>query len=102
MIVHLVLLKVRKDVAAARVEQVFFAIGALKGEIPGILSYSWGPYSSPEGMNRGFTHGFSMTFSDAKSRDAYLPHPKHEQVKAQVLEILDGGVEGALAFDYVA
>ena len=100
MIVHMVILRIRKDVAAKEVERVFAAIGALKAEIPGILSYSWGPYSSPEGMQREFTHGFCMTFSDAKSRDVYLPHPKHEAVKAQVLAILEGGLDGVLAFDY--
>jgi hypothetical protein len=102
MIVHMVLFKVRKDVAQAEVARVFQAIGALKHEIAGIQGYSWGPYSSPEGMQRGFTHGFVMTFVDAKSRDAYLPHPLHEEVKKQALAILDGGVDGVLAFDYSA
>jgi hypothetical protein len=51
-------------------------------------------------MQRGFTHGFCMTFQDARSRDAYLPHPLHEKVKEQVLAILDGGLDGVLAFDY--
>ncbi len=100
MIVHMVILKVRRNVAQKEIERVFGAIGALESEIPGILSYSWGPYASPEGMQRGYTHGFCMTFTDAKSRDVYLPHPKHEVVKTQVLAILDGGVDGVLAFDY--
>jgi hypothetical protein len=100
MIVHMVLLKVRRNVASKEIERVFGAIGALKAEIPGILTYSWGAYASPEGMQRGYTHGFCMTFTDAKARDAYLPHPKHEVVKALVLAILDGGIDGVLAFDY--
>ena len=102
MIVHVVLLKVRPDVPLPRVTEVFEEIGALREEIAGITGYSWGEYSSPEGLNRGYTHGFSMTFTDAKHRDAYLPHPAHEVVKAHVLEILDGGVDGVLAFDYEA
>ena len=102
MIVHMVILKVRRDVTSKEVERVFGAIGALKNEIPGVLSYSWGAYASPEGMQRGYSHGFCMTFPDAKSRDTYLPHPLHEKVKAQVLAILDGGIDGVLAFDYAA
>jgi hypothetical protein len=102
MIVHLVLLKVRADVPAARVAEVFAEIGALREEIAGIVDYAWGPYSSPEGLNRGFTHGFSMTFTDAAHRDLYLPHPAHEVVKAHVVAILAGGVDGALAFDFEA
>lgn len=100
MIVHLVLLKLRKDVPPADAKRVFEAIGGLRKTIPGITDYAYGPYSSPEGMNKGFTHGFTMTFDSAAARDAYLPHPAHEQVKKQVLALLDGGLNGALAFDF--
>ena len=102
MIYHLVLLKVRPDVSEDQTTAVFEAIGALRDAIPGITGYEWGPYSSQEGMNRGFTHGFCMTFRDAASRDAYLPHPEHEKVKTQVLAILAGGIDGVLAFDFQA
>ena len=102
MITHRVLLRVRKDVPARTIERVFGEIGALQPRIAGILSYSWGAYSSPEGLGRGYTHGFCMTFRDAASRDAYLPHPEHEKVKLSVLAILDGGIDGVLAFDYAS
>lgn len=102
MITHMVLLRVRKDVPVRTVERVFGEIGALRSRIAGILSYAWGPYSSPEGLGRGYTHGFCMTFRDAAARDAYLPHPDHERVKESVLGILDGGVDGVLAFDFAS
>ncbi len=102
MITHMVLLRVRKDVTARTVERVFGEIGALQSRLHGILSFAWGPYSSPEGLGRGYTHGFCMTFRDAAARDAYLPHPEHERVKESVLGILDGGVDGALAFDFAS
>lgn len=100
MIVHLVLLKLRRDVSPADATAVFEAIGALRKVIPGITDYAWGPYASPEGLNRGFTHGFSMTFESTAARDVYLPHPKHDAVKKEVLALLDGGLAGALAFDF--
>lgn len=102
MVVHMVLLKVKKGLTKAKVAGVMKAIGALKGKIPGILSYSWGAYASPEGLHRGYTHGFCMTFKDAKARDTYLPHPLHEKVKQKVVAILDGGVDGVCAFDFEA
>ena len=102
MIVHMVLLKIRPDAPAKKVAEAFAAVGALQQRIPGITSYSWGPYSSPEGFNKGFTHGFCMTFRDAQARDGYLPHPEHEKVKAQLLGLLAGGLDGAVAFDYAA
>jgi hypothetical protein len=99
-IMHIVLLRVRKDVPAKSVDMVFSDLAALKGKIGGLLSFSGGRYSSKEGLDRGFTHGFTMTFADAKARDAYLPHPEHEKVKEKVLGILDGGLDGVIAFDY--
>jgi len=53
-------------------------------------------------MQKGFTHGFCMTFADAAARDVYLPHPEHERVKALVLQVLDGGLDGVVAFDYAS
>jgi hypothetical protein len=102
MITHMVLLKIRKDVPHTQVERVFAALAGLKGRIPGLLSFSGGPYTSPEGLQRGFTHGFCMTFDRAASRDAYLTHPEHENVKLLVLEVLEGGLEGVIAFDYAS
>lgn len=102
MIVHMVLFRMKQDLSKQEIERVFHAIGALKDRIPGILSYSWGRYASPEGLNRGFTHGFCTTFTDARARDAYLPHPEHKKVVELVLPALDGGLDGVIAFDYEA
>jgi len=84
-------------------EQIDFDrnLDGLREKIPGLLDFSGGPYSSPEGLNQGFTHGFIMTFADEASRDAYLPHPDHEVVKQQILAHLDGGLEAVAAFDWL-
>jgi stress responsive alpha/beta barrel protein len=100
MITHMVLLKIKPSVPAQKVERVLADIGALRKVIPGIRSYSAGAYTSPEGMNKGYTHGFCMVFDDAARRDAYLPHPAHEVVKKKVLELLEGGLDGVVAFDF--
>jgi len=102
MITHVVLLKIRCDVPKAQIAAVLEALSGLRAKIPGLLSFSGGAYTSPEGMHKGFTHGFVMTFKDEASRDAYLPHPEHEVVKAMVLKVLDGGVDGVVAFDYAS
>lgn len=102
MITHVVLLRIRKDVPKKEVDRVFAALAGLRGKIPGLLTFCGGPYSSGEGLNRGFTHGFCMTFGDASARDAYLLHPEHEKVKKLVLAVLDGGLDGVTAFDYAS
>lgn len=100
MITHMVLLKLRRDVPQAEIDGIFADLAALRRKIDGISSFASGAYASPEGLQRGYTHGFCMTFASAAARDAYLPHPAHELVKARVLEALEGGVAGALAFDF--
>lgn len=102
MVFHMVLLRLKKSVTKAKAKRVLDSIGALRNKIRGIESFAAGPYSSPEGLNAGFTHGFCMTFTTVQARDAYLTHPEHEKVKAKVLAVLDGGLRGVVAFDFVA
>jgi hypothetical protein len=97
---HVVLLRFKPSTPPARIRQLFTALGDLGSKIPGLLDFSWGPNSSPEGLHQGFTHGFVMTFADQASRDAYLPHADHEAVKALVLPELDGGIDGAIVLDW--
>lgn len=93
---HMVLLTFKKDIPAGTVDRLFGALGALRKSIPGIIHYSGGPYSSHEGMNQGYTHGFLMTFQDTAARNVYLDHAEHEKVKAEFLPF----VEAVVAFDF--
>jgi Stress responsive A/B Barrel Domain len=102
MIVHMVLLRIRRNVPMREIERVFQALGGLQRKIPGITGFSWGPNNSPTGLHHGFTHGFCMGFRDAAARDAYLPHPEHERVRAQIGSVLEGGLDAVLEFDYAA
>jgi hypothetical protein len=95
MMYHVVLLKFPAD-KTHRAAEVFIALDELRAKIPGFLSFTGGPYSSPEGLNQGYTHGCVMTFKDAAARDAYLTHPEHERVKQRFLPDL----EGVIAFDF--
>jgi len=97
---HVVLLRFKKETTPQKAAEIFEALAGLKDKIPGLLDFSGGPYSSPEGLNKGFTHGFVMTFTDPASRDVYLGHPEHEKVKKVVFDELDGGLDGVVAFDW--
>jgi hypothetical protein len=92
---HIVLLKFKQDTPTDQIREVFDALAGLSAVIPGITDFIAGPYSSPEGLNQGYAHGFIMTFADAAARNVYLDHPEHEKVKARGAPILDS----VLAFD---
>jgi hypothetical protein len=93
---HIVLLRFRPTTTEVSIAQLYRELDDLRGSIPGILHYCHGPYSSPEGLNQGLTHGFIMTFADTAARDGYLSHPDHERVKARVLP----GVQKVVVFDF--
>lgn len=92
---HIVLVKF----AAAKMQrapELLDALEKLRKIMPGFLALSGGPYSSPEGLNLGYTHGYLMTFANAHARNEYLTHPEHEKLKSEFLPDL----EGVVAFDY--
>jgi hypothetical protein len=97
---HTVLLKIRSDVSDTEIADVFAALKSLKHEITGILAISTGKDNSPEGLQRGHTHGFTVDFDSAQSRDAYLPHPAHQKVGARIVAICEGGVSGITVVDW--
>jgi hypothetical protein len=92
---HIVLLKF-KPAADNKAAPLFAALNGLRQRLPGFLHFSAGPYASPEGLNRGLTHGCLMTFADIAARDYYLAHPDHEKVKAEFLPF----VEDVVVFDF--
>ena len=67
------------EASAAAIQEVETAFAALPGKIPQIRSFEWGTNISPEKLDKGFTHGFILTFSNAADRDAYLVHPAHQE-----------------------
>ena len=94
---HIVLLKFAAN-KEHRMTDLTAALENLRKLVTGFLYLSGGPYSSPEGLNQGYTHGFLMTFASATARDAYLFHPDHEKVKQTFLPDL----AGVVAFDFEA
>jgi hypothetical protein len=96
---HIVLIKARSDVPESEVQAALDALGALQGEMPGLVSFSAGPNTSPEGRTLGFTHGFVMDFENAAARDAYLPHPRHAQAAAGLRTVREPE-NGVLVFDF--
>ena len=93
---HLVLLKFKPAAAPAQVEAVVRAFHALPAQIDAVRGFESGTDVSPEGLAKGFTHAFLLTFADAESRDAYLPHPAHRAFVALLQPVL----ADVLVFDY--
>jgi len=79
---HIVLLKFRPEASAIDIALVESAFAALASQIAEVQSLEWGTNASPEGLDHGFTHCFTLDFVDAAARDTYLVHPRHQAFSA--------------------
>jgi len=84
MIDHVVLLRFHGAVTEESIDALARAVVALPDHIDGVESVKWGSSTSPEGLERGFTHGFVIELRDEAARDAYLPHPVHRAVADEI------------------
>ena len=50
---------------------------SLATTVPSVQALEHGPNVSPEGLDDGFTHCFTVTFANAAARDEYLVDPAH-------------------------
>ncbi|HET9624156.1 MAG TPA: Dabb family protein [Kofleriaceae bacterium] len=89
MVRHILLLKQRADATAADIEASRAGLAALVGQIHGLIDFHWGTNFAPAERAGGFTHGFSMDFTDRASLDAYGPHPTHQVAAAKVRATFD-------------
>lgn len=95
---HVVLFKFKESSSEEEVQKVVDAFRALPDKIPQVHSFEYGTNNSPEGLDGGFTHAILMTFKSEADRDAYLPHPAHQEF----IEVLKPHMEKALVVDYWA
>lgn len=95
---HVVLFSFKDDATAEQIDTVVADFAALSHAVPGIVSYECGTNVSPEGLNDGFTHCFTLSFAHNEDRDAYLDHPAH----TAFVSTLKGCLERSLVVDYWA
>ena len=97
MIRHIVLLKARPEVTEAQIATIFADLHALR--LPGILALHAGRSESPEQIERGYLHGFTVDFADWDALAAYQAHPDHKRAGAALVAAAQGGLDGILVFD---
>ncbi|MCP4317864.1 MAG: Dabb family protein [Hyphomicrobiales bacterium] len=100
MIRHFVLLRFREDVTPAKKQSLFDALSALQDHLQGVKGFFAGPNVSVEThLIRGFKEAFWFDFDSVAARDAYLDDARHQAVGAQLVEHMDGGIDGIIVVD---
>jgi hypothetical protein len=95
---HVVLFKFKKEATSEAIKNIENAFIALPSKIKDIKDFEWGLNNSPEGLNKGLTHCFFVTFDSEEGRTAYLPHPAHKAF----ITLLDPHLDDVLVLDYWA
>lgn len=75
---HVVLFAFKDSATVDQIDTVVAGFGRLKDLIPGITAYEWGTNVSPENLNQGFTHCFTLSFASEEDRNSYLLHAAHQ------------------------
>mgnify|MGYP002838319640 CR=1 FL=1 len=95
---HVVLFAFDDETTGEEIAEVVEAFSRLPEEIDVITDFEHGVDVSVEHKQKGFTHGFLLTFSDEQGRDEYLPHPAHQAFG----QLVRPRVKDVLVFDYWA
>lgn len=93
---HIVLFKFKQDTKKEDIKAIETSFNSLPSKINEIKDFEWGINNSPEGLNKGFTHCFFLTFSSELDRETYLPHPAHKDF----IELISPHIEDVCVVDY--
>jgi hypothetical protein len=94
---HVVHFKFKAGATLEQIAKIEKEFSALKQKIAAVESLEWGTDVSPEGLGKGFTHCWIISFKNAADRDAYLKHTDHTAFVA----ILKPVLEEALVVDFI-
>ena len=93
---HVVLFKFKEETSEGQLVSFEKAFASLADKIPQISDFEWGLNNSPEGLDKGFTHCFFVSFKSEEDRAIYLPHPDHKAF----VSLLGPSVDDVLVVDY--
>ncbi|MFV0300924.1 MAG: Dabb family protein [Paracoccus sp. (in: a-proteobacteria)] len=100
MIRHIVLIRFRADVTEEQIAGIFTDLQRIRAHLPGMGRFCAGRSESPEQIERGFMHGFTVDFADWQALADYQAHAEHRKVGDRIVAAAEGGMEGILVFDF--
>lgn len=99
MIRHIVLTKFKPGTPEDRIARIYAGLAAVVATMPGAGNFAGGRSDSPERIERGYMHGFTVDFDDWDALRAYTDNPEHKALGAQLVETAQGGIDGILVLD---
>lgn len=99
MIRHIVLTKFRDDVSDETISAIYAGLAGVTDRLSGAANFAGGRSRSPEQIERGYMHGFTVDFDTWDGLKAYADDPEHKTYGAQIVANAKGGIDGVLVLD---
>ena len=99
MIRHIVLTRFRPDVSEETISAIYSGLADVTNVLPGAQNFGGGRSQSPEQIERGYMHGFSVDFDDWDALQNYTDNAEHKALGRQLVENAVGGIDGILVLD---
>ncbi len=99
MIRHIVLTRFQKDVSESTITGIYDGLSDLTSRLAGASGFVGGRSKSPEQIERGYMHGFTIDFESWDALALYAEHPEHKALGGQLVEHAEGGIDGILVLD---
>lgn len=102
MIRHIVLTRFQPETPEDTIANIYAGLARVADRLPGAHGFHGGRSQSPEQIERGYMHGFTIDFDDWAALAAYAADEEHQGYGAQLVANAVGGVDGILVLDVEA
>lgn len=99
MIRHIVLTKFKDGTSEDAINEIYFGLQALTEVLPGAGGFVGGRSESPEQIERGYMHGFTIDFESWDVLKTYAESADHQALGSQLVANAVGGIDGILVLD---
>jgi len=96
---HIVLTRFKSETSEQTIAEIYDGLAAVVAQLPGAANFGGGRSSSPEQIERGYMHGFTIDFESWDDLKAYSANETHQVLGGQIVKHADGGLDGVLVLD---
>lgn len=99
MIRHIVMTRFKPDTSDEKIAEIYAGLAGVAKRLEGAQDFRGGRSESPEQIERGYMHGFTIDFDDWAALQRYSDDEEHKSYGAQLVENAVGGIDGILVLD---
>lgn len=99
MIRHIVLTRFEAATTDDTIAEIYTGLKAVANRLDGAHNFVGGRSQSPEQIERGYMHGFTIDFDSWADLATYADDDTHKVLGGQLVANAQGGIDGLLVLD---